>query len=627
MTDIRETHPRPQFARADWTDLTGAWGFAHDDEDRGRDERWAELTTPFDRTITVPFPPESAASGVNDPSPHPVVWYRREATVDAGALKVGKRVMLHFGAIDYVADVWVNGQHVAHHEGGHTPFATDITPALRGEANAVIVVRAEDDPFDLSQPRGKQDWQTPSHGIWYRRTPGIWQPVWLETVSPHHLATLRWTPDTAAGALRVQATLNRPAASPLRLRVHLPLRGETLADDVYAFHDGTVDREIALAPHGQMLGREQLFWAPEHPNLIDAELTVLDGADELDTVVSYAGVRSVRTGNGRFFLNDRATYLRLVLEQGFWPESHLAAPSAEAIRREVELIKELGFNGARIHQKIEDPRFLYWCDRLGLFIWGEMPNAYRFSEQAALRLLREWTEAVQRDYSHPCIIVWVPLNESWGVPSLHGDAQQRHFLETLYHLTHTLDGTRPVITNDGWEHVKSDIWSIHDYALDGDRLEERYGSPDALDYTLRHVQPGPHPIFATQPQERDGEPVMVTEYGGISYRPKEGERWSGYGTVTSADEYETKYDELTGALLASPAIAGFCYTQLTDTDQETNGLLREDRTPKLDMARIRVITSRPAATLPREQTAAHRKRARETSKGNQTTASTPRNRD
>ena len=611
MPDFHETHPRPQLTREQWVDLSGHWGFAYDDGDAGLDAGWVETPDVFDRTIEVPFPPESTASGIGDIDPHPVVWYRRAVKLDAAARGEGRRIVLHFGAVDYTADVWVNGHHVAHHEGGHTPFSADVTAALLpGDDEQIIVVRAADDPADLEQPRGKQDWQTPPHVIWYKRTTGIWQPVWLESVAPTHIASVKWTPDVARGTLGLHATLTGPISRSLSLRVRLTLGDTVLANDIYSVEGGEVQRDIAVAPGGSSVERERLLWSPEHPNLINAQLTLFDGETTVDKVESYAGFRSVAFERGRFLLNGHPYYLRLALEQGYWPESHLAAPSDDALKREVELAKALGFNGVRIHQKVEDPRFLAWCDRLGLIIWGEMANAYAFSTSGVERFVREWMEVIRRDVSHPCIVAWVPINESWGVPSLRTRADQRHYLQALYHLTHALDPSRPVISNDGWEHVESDILSIHDYSFHGETLTDRYGTEAALDHTLRSVVPGRNPVFVDE-RERAGQPVMITEYGGLSYAPAAGERWFGYGTVRTANEYEAKYAELTGAILACAGVAGFCYTQLADTEQETNGLLTADRTPKLDPARIHAITTRPAAAIPREQTAAHRKRVAE----------------
>jgi hypothetical protein len=301
-----------------------------------------------------------------------------------------------------------------------------------------------------------------------------------------------------------------------------------------------------------------------------------------------------------------------VLEQGYWPESHLAAPDADALRKEVELTKALGFNGVRIHQKVEDPRFLYWCDRLGLLVWGEMANAFVFSPTAVERLTREWLDVVRRDYSHPCIVTWVPLNESWGVPSLETDKAQQAYVKALYHLTHALDRTRPVIGNDGWEHIASDVWGVHDYALDGSTILERYGTPAAVEQTLSNVQPHYRTIILPD-YHREGEPIMLTECGGISFKPATGEQWFGYGTVSDATGYLEKYRELIEAILACSTIAGFCYTQLTDTEQETNGLLTENREPKLDMEALRAITRGPSKAVPGEVLAAIQSTAEVTS--------------
>lgn len=593
-----ENHPRPQLTREQWIDLCGAWQFAYDDDDVGRDQGWFQQTEPFQQTITVPFPPESRASGIGDPAPHPIVWYRR--AINLAPEHRRQRLLLHFGAVDYAAAVWVNGQLVAEHEGGHTPFSADITGALRDQAEEqVIVVRAVDHPMDLEQPRGKQDWEPEPHRIWYHRTTGIWQPVWIEPVPQTYIANVRWTPDLDRGLLGLHVTLNHRPRTPLQVRIRLTLNDVQLAHDVCEMERRELRREIALEPGGMTMSREYVLWSPRYPNLIDAVITLQDGDQVIDQVLSYAGMRTTGFADGRFLLNGRPYYLRLVLEQGYWPESLLAAPSNEALRQEVELVKALGFNGVRIHQKVEDPRFLYWCDRLGLLVWGEMANAYVFSKTAIERLTREWLEVIHRDYSHPCIVTWVPLNESWGVPNLERDQAQRDYVRGLYHLTKAIDPTRPVIGNDGWEHLASDVCGVHDYAVDGATLRERYGTLEAVERTLHEIQPH-YRTVAFPDFRRSGQPVMLTEFGGISYKPSEDEHWWGYGTVGDNDAFLAKYAELIDAILDSPAIAGFCYTQLTDTEQETNGLLRADRTPKLDLAKIKAITARPSKAVPGE---------------------------
>jgi hypothetical protein len=353
-------------------------------------------------------------------------------------------------------------------------------------------------------------------------------------------------------------------------------------------------------PDLRMHRRYSLTWAPHHPSLIEAEIELLDAAGVvIDRVQSYFGLRSIETKDGRFLLNGTPTFLRLVLAQNYWPESHLTAPSVEALKREVELAKALGFNGLRIHQKIEDPRFLYWCDRLGMLVWGETANAFVFTVEAIERLTAEWKAAVRRDYNHPCIVAWVPLNESWGVPNLDHDPAQRDFVKGLYHLTRALDPTRPVLGNDGWQHAVGDILGVHDYAHDGAILTERYGDPERLERSFRTLRPW-HNALTIADYERGDEPVVISEYGGLSFGRKAGEPWFGYGAVADDAALLQQYAGLTSALLQSTAITGFCYTQLTDTEQENNGLLTAEREPKLDVAAVRAVNTQPAASVPSE---------------------------
>lgn len=588
-------HPRPQFTRARWTDLCGSWQFAYDDADSGRRERWAERDDAFPLRIEVPYPPESELSGIGDRSLHRVVWYRRTFQADSGP---GERLLLHFGAVDYRAEVWVNGRFVVRHEGGHTPFSADVTEVLEDDGEQVLVVRAEDLPTDPAQPRGKQDLQENPHNVWYHRTTGIWQPVWLEPVPASRISRVRWVTDVERGALRAQIGLHGVVTGS-RLRIRLSLHGTLLAEDTYtvteaAARDG-LSRELTFPSSETGLDREEWLWSPEHPNLINVTLTLQDASNEtLDEVDSYVGFRSVGTSANRFTLNGRPYHLRLILAQGYWPKSHLAAP-AEALRREVQLVKELGYNGVRLHQKVEDPRFLYWCDRIGVAVWAELPAAYAWSDTAVLRSTREWLEVLERDLSVPSIVTWVPVNESWGVPGLQSDPAQRAYVHALYSIAKALDATRPVVGNDGWEHVVTDMVTVHDYAGDGATLRERYGSAEAVARSLKEVQPYYRPVLLPGVVLAE-EPILLTEFGGISYRAGEG-HWNGYGTASDEEDFVARYRDLMDAVLASPVLAGFCYTQLADTGQERNGLLTEDRQPKADLATMRSIARRPGSAV------------------------------
>lgn len=595
-----ESHPRPQLRRERWLDLCGEWGFAFDQEDRGLSDRWFDRADVFDRQIVVPYPPESKLSGVEDTGFHPVVWYRREFTLDETLREDVLR--LHFGAVDYRASVWVNGRLAAEHAGGHTPFSADIAPLLSDRGSQVIVVRAEDRPDDLQQPRGKQYWRERPGYIWYHRTTGIWQPVWLEPTPRVAIAELRWTPDVESGGVQLILRLSRIAPTGWRVRVRLigDRPAKTLIDDSCMIEGDELRRALHININTAAMRRRHLLWAPEHPNLIDALIELIDeGGKVVDRVESYVGLRRIEIQGGKFILNGVPTFLRLVLAQNYWPDSLLAAPSAEALRREVELVKELGFNGLRIHQKIEDPRFLYWCDRLGVLVWAEAANAYVYSDRAAEMLTREWLEAVRRDYNHPCIVTWVPLNESWGVPDLDRSVQQRDFVRALYYLTKAVDQTRPVIGNDGWQHAVGDIFGVHDYAPTGDTLRERYANRDAVARTFREVRPHHHPL-TTENRELGQEPIVISEFGGLTMNPAEDEEWFGYGQFEDTEALLAKYEELVQALLDSSALAGFCYTQLTDTEQETNGLLTAAREPKFDPARLRSINNRPSKAVPSE---------------------------
>jgi beta-galactosidase/beta-glucuronidase len=591
-------YPRPQLVRSRWEDLSGPWDFTYDDQDVGLCECWQDRPEVFDRTIVVPFPPESAASGIEDRGFHRVLWYHRTFTAEHDP---GGRLLLHFGAVDYSASVWVNGQLVVVHEGGHTPFSADITEALVGSGEQHLVVRSHDDPHDLEQPRGKQDWQEHPHAIWYHRTSGIWQSVWLEPVPPTRVDELRWTPDVDTARLRMDVRLHRGDPRPLRLQVVLTQRGgEVLADDVVTVRGDRVQRDIPLARTDMAFDAPALLWSPETPNLIDAQIRVLDGEDVVDEVRSYAAMRSISSSEQRILLNNRPYFLRLVLEQGYWPESHLAAPGDDALRREVELVRSLGFNGVRMHQKLAHPRFLYWCDRLGLLVWAEMPAAYEFSPRMMERVTDEWVEVLRRDHSHPSVVAWVPVNESWGVPRLERSPAQRDFVRALYHLTKALDPTRLVIGNDGWEQIVTDVITVHDYTARPAVMHERYGDHEAVDNTIRHTQPGYRSVLLPG-VARTQEPVIVSEFGGINLANGKDDSWLGYTAVDTAEELLERYRALVDALLDSPAIAGFCYTQLTDTLQERNGLLTEDRDPKVDPALLRRITRRPAASVPADE--------------------------
>jgi hypothetical protein len=586
-------YPRPQLQRAQWKSLNGPWRFSFDNERRY--SKPSDITA-WPLTIEVPFPPESDASGIADRGFHLACWYEREFTVEYE----NKRVLLHFGAVDYYAHVWVNGHSVATHEGGHTPFSVDITFALEPGTPQTVTVMAYDDPRELTKPRGKQDWQLEPHSIWYPRTSGIWQTVWLEYVSSTYIEKIRWTPHLESFALGFEA---RVAGDPIEYLIVdlLLLHGQrVLAQDSYVVIDGEADRRIILSDPGIDDFRNELLWSPERPTLLDAHVRLRMGDIVLDEFTSYTALRSVDIVRDRFMLNGRPYFLRLVLDQGYWPDTLLAAPSDDALRHDVELAKAMGFNGVRKHQKIEVPRYLYWADRLGLLVWEEMPSAYRFTRTAIKRTVREWSEVIARDYNHPCVIVWVPFNESWGVPELPNVEAHRHAVEALYHLTKTLDPTRPVVANDGWENGETDIIGIHDYDTDPDRIRDRYGVNAAAQELFDRRRPGGR-VLTLDGFPHRGQPVMLTEFGGIAFEkeaPIEGTKNWGYFVAVDRQDFADRYRELLKSVAQAPLLSGFCYTQFADTFQEVNGLLHADRTPKIPLEDILKATAIPRSFNP-----------------------------
>jgi beta-galactosidase/beta-glucuronidase len=592
----RPEYPRPQLRRQDWTNLNGEWSFAFDDSDAGLAKGWQNVTTedlrsansPFERRIIVPFCYQSKLFGIGETAFHDVVWYVRAFEYTPAG---DERLLLHFGAVDYRAMVWVNGEQVASHEGGHTPFSADVTHAL-GDGETVLVVRAEDPSRDVTIPRGKQYWKEKSEGIFYTRTTGFWQTVWLEPVNRHRIDTLRMTSDVDSARVELEVSL-RGIERGMSLRATVELDGDQVLADTISVRSSLVEQSLPLLRRGEAPDTPHLadwpgpaLWSPEHPNLYDLRLELLDPDGEvLDRVESYFGMRKIEVKDGKVLLNDRPLYQRLVLDQGYFPEGILTAPTDEDLRRDVELAKEMGFNGARKHQKVEDPRWLYWADTLGLLVWGEMANACQYSPGYVRRMTTEWQEAVLRDYNHPCIVAWVPMNESWGLPDLPSDPSQTEHLLALYHLTRSLDSTRPVVSNDGWEHAITDLCNIHDYR-DAEALARSYTTPESA----VAAEPANRPVYVSGYAYR-GEPILITEFGGIAFSNDE-EGW-GYTTVADAGEFLERYEALIVALLGCEPVQGFCYTQLTDVEQEVNGLLTYDRRPKTDLSRLREITARP----------------------------------
>ncbi len=602
VDETARPHPRPQMQRATWQSLDGEWEFSD-----GRTQTYSspeEVT--WDRKIQVPFSPETEASGVHDTGFYTAVWYRR--TWKSTQLAPKQRLLVHFEAVDWRATVWVNGKRICSHEGGYTPFSADITDALVDGPVQQIVVRAEDDPTDLAKPRGKQDWKLEPHSIWYPRTTGIWQTVWLETVGAARVHSLHWSSSLDRWDIGIEAMIlgegeesdggsalrTPPGQAPpeqLLLSVCLTVGEQLIAEDSYVVIAGEVHRRIALSDPGIDDYRNTILWSPASPTLLQAKVELRTRSGQLlDVVHSYAALRAIGVQGDRFILNGRPLALRLVLDQGYWPATGLTAPNEEALRKDIELVKQLGFNGVRKHQKIESSRFLYLADKLGLLVWEEMPSAYRYTTKSIGRLTREWLEVIQRDRSHPCIIAWVPFNESWGVPDLPESPAQRNYVQSLYHLTKAIDPSRPVIGNDGWESVATDIIGIHDYDEEPARIGARYGRSDIESRLLNRERPGGRLLQLGESNPNCRHPIMLTEFGGIAFGKRGGDSW-GYSRSPTSEDFLERYRELMGCVRGLSALAGFCYTQFTDTYQEINGLVTMDRVPKAPVNLIAEATS------------------------------------
>jgi len=578
----RPEYPRPHCVRPQWLNLNGEWQFIFDDGDRGRRSGW-ESGQAFARQILVPFTFEAARSGIGETTAHPVLWYRH--IVDLPRSYLDGRLLLHIGACDYETSVWVNGRSVVTHRGGSTPISCEIQNAVRAGTNE-IVIRAEDRPV-WSQPRGKQIVGDEPFLIDYDRVTGIWQSVWIEPV-PEVYIVEPWTHFCLEdGTLTVEVQTNREIVG--ELEVVVSAEGVEVASG-RAYFQGR--RECRLRLH---LAAPRL-WKPATPFLYDLTLRLREGATVVDEVTTYAGLREYSRRGRDILLNGERFYFRGVLDQGYFPDGWYTAPTDDALRHDIELAQAMGFNGARKHQKVEDPRWLYWADKLGFVVWGEIGSGRDFTVAQQADLTREWMAAVRRDRMHPSIMAWVPLNESWGVDDVEHSRRQQHWVRSLYHLTKSLDPTRFVVTNDGWQHQVGDIWGLHCYLDEGDALSQHLR--DVFRTPATELAPGR--AAALPDADLTDMPIMLTELGGISYRDAARPRdtneptvsW-GYQVAVDEARFEEKVRDLVTATRQIDELSGDVWTQLTDVQQETNGLLYFDRTPKRSPDLLRQIFSTP----------------------------------
>ena len=562
----RPEHPNPQFQRRDWMNLNGKWSFKIDKSKSGLAKKYYQPQTKFDRTINVPFCPESVLSGIEYKDFMDAVWYSREFTIPEKYS--GLRTILHFGAVDYKATVYINGKEVGTHKGGYISFEFDITDYITDGKN-VLTVYAEDDTRNPLQPRGKQSEEYYSHGCDYTRTTGIWQTVWLEFVPESRIKGIKIFPNVENCSVDIQAeVIGSGKFEVLALYQERIMGAATVVSD-----GGFVTAHLDL--------KEAYLWEVGEGRLYDLELRFNE-----DKVDSYFGLRDVRLDGQKFLINGKSVFQRLVLDQGFYPDGIYTAPTEEAMIKDIQISLDVGFNGARLHEKIFEPRFLYHCDKMGYIVWGEYPNWGMDSSNPNIlfSILPEWIEEIERDFNHPSIIGWCPFNETWDYD---GRKQHDETLAVVYNTTKALDRTRPCIDTSGNFHVITDIFDVHDYEQDPKVFKEHY---DKL------MTEGELFDNHKKRQKYIGGPTFVSEYGGIRWSVNEGEQnaW-GYGDAPKNKyEFIERYKGLTDALLDNDQMFGFCYTQLYDVEQEQNGLYTYSRKPKFETSIFRAINSRKA---------------------------------
>ncbi len=443
-----------------------------------------------------------------------------------------------------------------------------------------------EDSFDKYQPRGKQRWVKESFVCWYVQTTGIWKSVWLESVSRARIERVKMTPSLMDDSIIIQGEVVGATENTF-VEMDISFADKKIAKATVSAWEGEFEAKIKLTTSSWEWGVYR--WTCETPDLYDIKFTLYEDEKVQDTVLSYFGMREISIKGDKVLLNGKPLYQRLVLDQGYWEESHLSPPSEEALIEDIKKIRELGYNGIRKHQKVEDERFLYWCDVLGVLVWSEMAAAYAFSDRAMEKFIKEWSEVVLQNYNHPSIITWVPFNESWGVRSVEVCKKQQNFTKAIYHLTKSIDSMRPVVLNDGWEHTVSDIITLHEYQPCGKAFLNKYKNKDEI-LSEDSYPNGKKAVFANG-NSYCGQPVIISEFGGIAFDDKE-EGW-GYGCKEKSEaEFVKRFESIVCAIKQIPYISGYCYTQITDVQQEINGLLRGDRTYKVDSKIIKEINLR-----------------------------------
>ncbi len=580
-TSTYEDYPRPQFKRHDWYDLNGEWQFEFDDEDLGELEKLYSQKKDFSQTIHVPYAYQSKKSGVEVNENHEVVWYKREFHWEKDS---HKKLLLHFEAVDYDTKVWVNGEFIGEHEGGHTPFSFSIEKAILHGQNT-IVIRVED-RNSVEQPVGKQSWKDSNFLCWYTRTTGIWQPVWLEEVPLYYIEDVNMTPLIEEGKLAIEACVPRQKKIAY-FEANVYFKGEWI-DTVGAWVKENQTRvELKASVEADHADFRIFYWTPDTPNLYDVTFHLREEGEVVDTVESYFGMRSIEIQDERILLNRETFYQKLILDQGYYKDTLMTA-DVEQMKSDLLKVKEMGFNGVRRHQTIADRRYLALCDQLGLVVWAEMPSSFKFSSTSMFRMMDESREMVRKHYNHPSVIIYTLMNESWGVNEIFHRADQQAFVNALYYQTKAQDPSRLVVGNDGWEHTVTDLLTIHDYNSDAESMRDSY--QNRMDFANGSPSKTSRKQNYANGYKYNGEPIIISEYGGIAFGNESSEEEWGYGyRPRTEEEVLDRLEALTKVIMENDSIQGFCYTQLTDVEQEVNGLLDHDHESKFNSQQIRKI--------------------------------------
>lgn len=577
-------YPRPQLVRKEWQNLNGEWNFTFDDNNEGETKEYFKKF-PMNKKIIVPFTYETKLSGIEDENIHYIVWYNKKINIKKEQIE-NKKIILNFEGSDYKTKIWINGNYIGENIGAYSRFAFDIEKhVIEGENDITIKI---EDSLSKDQPRGKQRYKKESWKCWYIQTTGIWKTVWLEWVSKKYIKSVKATPRTDKVLLEIETNLSEQDIEKQKyyIETEISFNGQILNNTKELINNNYEKMEINIVK--EEIEHDIQKWSTDKPNLYDINYKLCCKEEVMDDVSSYFGIRNIEIKKDKIYLNDEELYLKLILDQGYWKESHLTPPSENSIIKDIESVLELGFNGIRKHQKVEDERFLYWCDIKGVLVWGEMANCYNFDDNSLQDFTNQWIKVVKQNYNHPSIITWVPINESWGIPEVSVCEKEQNFATTLYYLTKSMDNTRPVISNDGWEHTISDIITIHDYKQDEELLYQEYTDKEMKVLNNLEKYNGKHSLFANGYKYK-GQPVIMSEYGGIAIDSKEG--W-GYGKqVKDEKELIERFTKLTTVIKNIPYMQGYCYTQLTDVQQEINGLMNEKREYKMEPSIIKNINN------------------------------------